>query len=382
MMALAPRSAFNEAMRWVASLSDLIVEGNAQVAMLYSFRSCSRALPTVTKENIADRMAVHERSFAVLRPQVEKLLDLYHYQERVIQALGAIVAELVRAGKKRMVPDAVCERMVDCIDLLVVLDNLKDIKACLQNDFAFYKRAFHNVKAQVDDSDRIADDVHKLQMFLADPRCPKSIILHKLREEVRGIHGHEQMLLTLFEYCVARVEGERYVLPDEKHRLVRILPHLMLLLDHGDPAKARGAGGAMAAQAEGASKGAAFNVFKNKRVCASRVTKIFKRYPVVPLFGDMHISLIFILQRCPNYDAAAMASVAARLLGASAIYMTAWARVRRPSGMPIRSRISHVAAATDTARGSAFPMSSLAKIAIRRAMNDGSSPASSIRASQ
>ena len=298
---LMPDSPFARDVEWVSSMEAILADGGKQVAMLYTFRSCSRALPVVSKENVADKQEIHERSFSVLRPQIEKLLDLYHFQERVIALLGSVVAELVRGGKKRPVPDAVYARMVDCVDLLVRLDNLKDMKACLQNDFAFYKRAFHNVKAQVDDSDRIADDVHKLQMFLADPRCPKSIIVHRLREAVRGIHGHEHMLLALFEYAVARIERSHHVLPDEKHRLVRFLPHLMLLLDHA--AKGKGQGAASAADG-----GAAFNVFKNKRVCASRVTKIFKRYPVMPLVGDMHISLIFILQRCPNYDAAALAS--------------------------------------------------------------------------
>ena len=228
---LMPNTPFAQDMKWVADMEDVLADGGGQVAMLYTFRSCSRALPVVSKENVANKHEIHERSFAVLRPQIEKLLDLFHFQERVIGLLRGIVAELVRAGKKRAVPDAVYARMVDCVDLLVRLDNLKDMKACLQNDFAFYKRAFHNVKAQVDDSDRIADDVHKLQMFLADPRCPKSIIVHRLREAVRGIHGHEHMLLALFEYAVARIERAHHVLPDEKHRLVRFLPHLMLLLD-------------------------------------------------------------------------------------------------------------------------------------------------------
>ena len=52
----------------------------------------------------------------------------------------------------------------------------------------------------------------------------------------------------------------------------------------------------------------------------------------------------------------------------------------RASGIPIRATAWAAATAVCRAVGSAIPTSSLAAIMIRRAMNRGSSPASSIRA--
>ena len=67
-------------------------------------------------------------------------------------------------------------------------------------------------------------------------------------------------------------------------------------------------------------------------------------------------------------------------LGARARWITAWARLMRPSGMPISATASAAATAASRAVGSASPMSSVARITSRRAMNRGSSPASIIRA--
>ena len=60
--------------------------------------------------------------------------------------------------------------------------------------------------------------------------------------------------------------------------------------------------------------------------------------------------------------------------------MTAWARLIRPSGMPMKATASAAATAVVRAVGSASPMSSLARMTSRRAMNRGSSPAAIIRA--
>jgi hypothetical protein len=60
--------------------------------------------------------------------------------------------------------------------------------------------------------------------------------------------------------------------------------------------------------------------------------------------------------------------------------MLAWERLSAHSGMPTCSTAWAAFTATSSARGSALPMSSLAKITIRRAMKRGSSPPSSMAA--
>ena len=68
--------------------------------------------------------------------------------------------------------------------------------------------------------------------------------------------------------------------------------------------------------------------------------------------------------------------------GAVARWITACARLSWASGRPTNSTARAAASATTNAIGSAMPMSSLARITRRRAMNRASSPASSMRANQ
>ncbi len=77
-----------------------------------------------------------------------------------------------------------------------------------------------------------------------------------------------------------------------------------------------------------------------------------------------------------------MAEMAAFDFGARATYATACARLMRASGRPTNSTARAAATATSSARGSALPTSSDAKMITRRAMNFGSSPPAIITASQ
>jgi len=66
--------------------------------------------------------------------------------------------------------------------------------------------------------------------------------------------------------------------------------------------------------------------------------------------------------------------------GAHARYVAHWARAWAPSGIPTSCTALEAAIATWRACGAALPMSSLARMTMRRAMKRGSSPASSITA--
>lgn len=82
------------------------------------------------------------------------------------------------------------------------------------------------------------------------------------------------------------MEEERFVLPSEKNALLRVMPYGLFLMD-------------------GESPNSPLNVFKSKKVALSRFSKLFKRFPVVPLYGDMQITLEALIKRSPHFDAKA-----------------------------------------------------------------------------
>lgn len=174
------------------------------------------------------------------------------------------------------------------IDMLVTLDALKDMKACLQNDFARYKRSFANIRNDIEDSDTIADNVHNLQMFLGNPQQPHDLILSSLRSEVQKVPGFEDALLMLIEHCLDSLDRSVYLLASEKNMLLRVLINLVFLLDSNDKK--------------------ATNAFKCRKLNIERVRTAFKNRPVLPLYGDMNMSIEFVLKRCPNFDAIKMSN--------------------------------------------------------------------------
>ena len=195
---------------------------------------------------------------------------VYHAISVVHDTIQQLVTVEARA---KDVPEGLYVALIRVIDMLVKLDNLKDMKACLNNDFSRYKRA----------AGGISDE--EFRKFLSNE---KNFIFATLRGEVKQIIGHEDIIIEILEQATDNLENHIFVTPDEKFRTIRVLPHLMLLLD-GD-----------------ASQPKSFNVFKSKQVKINVLQKLFREYPVVPLYGDMPITLCYILYRITHFDRATM----------------------------------------------------------------------------
>lgn len=75
----------------------------------------------------------------------------------------------------------------------------------------------------------------------------------------------------------------RYLTPNEKFRLLRSAAHALWLLDPIE--KAAGTGSA----------------FLHKKIKRDRFGRWFRRYPIVPMYGDMFANLQHILSRAPSW---------------------------------------------------------------------------------
>ena len=282
---------FGAEMETKSTLEQLLDEGSHFVQMLYTFRSVSRAIPMITDQNATNKKEMNWAAYNVLRPEVVKLKKLMEFQESVIRTFCMNIQQLVTPeARKKVVPEGLYDALIKVVDLLQKLDNLKDMKACLLNDFSRYKRAFNSIRSELKDGDAQSEEIHQLHLFLGNPAYPKQLMFYTLRDAVKKIPGHEQVLCEMIEQCADFLEQENYLTPDEKYRLIRAMPHLMLLADgEADASKS-------------------FNIFKNKLVNVDRLKRLFKRYPYVPEVGDMSITVNYILQRAPHYNPESMDS--------------------------------------------------------------------------
>lgn len=126
----------------------------------------------------------------------------------------------------------------------------------------------------------------KIQLFLSsqDPYKSKNYILLTLKDRLKTIRGHDRILFDIINSLVESLEYCQYVTPDEKFGFIRLIPHLMVLLD-GDVTDPK-----------------SFNIFNTKKAAISTLQKLMKRYTVVPLHADMSITLLYILERCPHFN--------------------------------------------------------------------------------
>jgi len=237
------------------------------------------------------KVEVNKAVWDILRPRILQLLELCNYSEEIIECFAKILKTLVRRqNTKKITPNLVYERLIMLIEVLVRLDNLKDIKSSVLNDFAAYKRSMAIVRDTLDDED-YDQEVKKLQFFLAHPKSPKSAMFYELSNKVQRIMGYESVLKQLLRYVreslgsdndhTVTVDNIRYLLPCEKHRFLLVVPHIFLLIDQ---------------------KNGSINAFHLEGLRKKPFAAMMKATPVLPLYRDMSIQPYYILRRCPNWD--------------------------------------------------------------------------------
>eukprot|EP01034_Spumella_vulgaris_P022832 gene22832-29006_t len=227
--------------------------------MLYTYRSVSQAIPEIAIDIPAEMTPEDEQEIATRKSEINRKKEQH----------------------KELIPEGIYFSLIKLMDILLILDNLKDIKTCLQKDFSRYKRVLG-----AHPSIEIIEELNSLQLFLSnpDPKKSKNYIFSSLRSEVKRINNHENIVIEMLELANDTLESIFYLTSNEKFRLIRIQPYLLLVID-GD-----------------ADDKQSLNVFKSSKIKLDGVKKLFKKNPVIPLYNDMTITLEYILQKAGHYD--------------------------------------------------------------------------------
>ena len=287
-----------EEANYQSKLNQMLEEGEKHAVMLYTWRCCSRAIPQPKDKDQPNRLEMIEKTVEVLGPEVDKLLAFMYFQEAAIKRFCSEIKRLCMSpnnnqgpgsgpdsssGKRKhdtFVSETYLLTLGKFLNMLAVLDELKNIKASVKNDYAAYRRASQSLK-QLSDSHSLQES-QKLSLFLA----MRNKIRDSLKEQLETISGYEELLADVINLCTHMYENKMYMLPWEKHMLVKVIGFGLFLLDSKD------------------SKNCNINKLDTKRrINISRIDKIFKSLEMVPLFGDMQISpLLTYINKTPNYD--------------------------------------------------------------------------------
>ncbi|KAL5012104.1 hypothetical protein ScPMuIL_010655 [Solemya velum] len=166
-----------------SDLNKLLEEGKEYAVMLYTWRCCSRALPQVKSNEQPNRAEIYQKIVEVLDPQVSKLMDFMHFQKRAGEsfcsevkqrAIDCFCIEVQRLCHKERRNDFVSEAYLltlgKFINMFAELNELKNMKAGINNDNSAYHRAAQFLKVMADPV--AIQESQNLSMFLATQQDP------------------------------------------------------------------------------------------------------------------------------------------------------------------------------------------------------------------
>lgn len=305
-----------------ANMNRMLDEGERHAINLYTWRCCSRSIPQPKSHEQPNRVEIYEKTVEVLGPEVNKLLAFMYFQRQAVdkfcQEVGRLchsstggmnakhspmgsslsststhsshlesslssssMATLKRAQKGGGVSDFVSETylltLAKFINMFATLDELKNMKSSVKNDYATYRRAAQFLKV-LSDSQSLQES-QNLSMFLA----MQNKIRDSLKDSLEKVPNYESLLCKIVNLCVQMFEESKFVLPYEKHMLVKVMGFGLFLID---------------------GKNCDINKLDSKKkLNLATIDRIFKELEMVPLFGDMQIApFITYVKKIPNFD--------------------------------------------------------------------------------
>jgi hypothetical protein len=97
-------------------------------------------------------------------------------------------------------PTAILDHLVKCIDMLIILDSLKDMKTSLKQDFGAYRRSY----TAVYDIHNVKEEIKLLESFLINPKQMHYTIMARLKRECMSFKNSNVVFTLLINHCETR----------------------------------------------------------------------------------------------------------------------------------------------------------------------------------
>ncbi|KAI3945395.1 hypothetical protein MKW92_027849, partial [Papaver armeniacum] len=222
----AYRLSLSEDTKAINQLNNLIQEGREMSSVLYTYRSCVKALPQLPDSMKQSQAELYLETYQVLDLEMSRLREIQRWQSSAAAKLAADMQRFSRPERRINGPTIThLWSMLKLLDVLVQLDHLKNAKASIPNDFSWYKRTFTQVSVQWQDTDAMREELDDLQIFLST----RWAILLNLQVEMFRVNNVEDILQVLIIFCVESVELDFALLFPDRHVLLRVLPVLVVL---------------------------------------------------------------------------------------------------------------------------------------------------------
>jgi cytoplasmic FMR1 interacting protein len=266
---------YNEEATICSGLNVILEEGERYAGMLYTWRCLSRAVPAIKNNEQANRMEIYEKTIEVLGPEVEKAKEFLRFMQKAANSFTEEVKTLSHPERRKdFISEYYLLTLARLINMFSTLDALKNMKACINNDLACYRRAESILRRGAMDAFAI-EESQNLSLFFAT----NNSITNMIKKNLEEVPGFEEVLVETINLCCTHYEAQMYIVPEEKYQLLKAMGYGMVLLD-----------------------GNVVNINKLKKLNVSRIDRIFKAMPVAPLYGDVQIKLPLLVKGLPHHD--------------------------------------------------------------------------------
>lgn len=162
----AYRLSLSEDTKALNQLNTLIDEGKEMASVLYTYRSCIKALPQLPDSMKHSQAELYLETYNVLDLEMSRLREIQQWQASATSKLAADMQRFSRPERRINGPTVThLWSMLKLLDVLVQLDHLKNAKASIPNDFSWYKRTFTQVSVQWQDTDSKREELDDLQVL-------------------------------------------------------------------------------------------------------------------------------------------------------------------------------------------------------------------------
>ena len=224
----------------------------------------------------------------LLTQEIAKMKELMTFISSAVELIYGIVTRIAMSSETTGCPSSFLGKyssLIKILDVLFTLDNMKDMRGGMQIDFTGYKKLIESDSTR--NNSKIQKEMMEIQSFLGgsgNNKSSKNTALLRIRDHLRPIRGYERVFTDVLDLIISNLENNVYVTCDEKFGKIRLIPHIMVIIDGAaDDLKS-------------------INVFTNKKLNLPGIQKLLKSYPILPLYGDMTLTLHHILQLAPHYN--------------------------------------------------------------------------------
>ncbi|KAL4371796.1 hypothetical protein AHAS_Ahas06G0201600 [Arachis hypogaea] len=136
----AYRLSLSEDTKALNQLNILTQEGKEMTSVLYTYRSCVKALPQLPDSMKQSQTDLYLETYQVLDLEMSRLCEIQRWQASASSKLAADIQRFFRPERRiNSLTISHLWSMLKLLDVLVQLDHLKNAKASIPNDFSWYK---------------------------------------------------------------------------------------------------------------------------------------------------------------------------------------------------------------------------------------------------